>query len=44
MEKLCWKGSMTAEMPSRASYLAYVEGEFELIITKTCLNIKDNNN
>ena len=35
---------MTAEMP-HASYLAYVEGEFELIITKTCLNIiKDNNN
>ena len=31
-------------MPSRASYLAYVEDEFELIITKTCLNIKDNNN
>ena len=25
VEKLCWKGSMTADMPSRASYLVYIE-------------------
>ena len=55
-KKLCKKGSIVAEMPSRASYLvsgAYgllrcvsncMEGEFEQIITKICLSIKDNNN
>ena len=47
--KSCWKGSMAAEMSSRASYFVYcivwtVEGEFEQIIMKLCLSIKDNNN
>ena len=30
MEKLCWKGSMTADMPSRASYLVYIEWRVNL--------------
>ena len=38
---------MVTEMPSPASYLVcyfVLEGEFEKIITKTRLSIKDNNN
>ena len=30
MEKLCWKGSMTADMPSHASYLVYIEWRVNL--------------
>ena len=45
-KKVCWKGSMAAEMSSRASYLVYyiVWRVIKQIITKIRLSIKDTNN
>ena len=33
-KKLCWKGSMTAEMPSRASYLMYYDIVWRVNLSK----------
>ena len=45
-KKVCWKGSMAAEMSSPASYLVYyiVWRVIKQIITKIRLSIKDTNN